>query len=122
MSEKTKKYTNIGTVMVAKKKNPNDPNEKSRFYLKLEQQRNKDKTPYGDQVFPITLANGKILNDGDVLAMFSKKEKLDYQLENKKITQEKYDQLVSFLKYDVCLVEDLNGSDSEPKDDGNIPF
>lgn len=122
MSEKTKKYTNIGTVMVAKKKNANDPTEKLRFYLKLEQQRNKDKTPYGDQIFPITLANGKVLNDGDILAMFSKKEKLDYQLEQKKITQEKYEQLVSFLKYDVCLVEDLINSNENDSGSEKINF
>lgn len=125
------KFTNIGTLQSAKKKT-NDPKEKTKFYIKLQQNRSKDGKPYGEQIFPITLANGKVLNDGDILTLFSKKEKFDYQLEQGQITQQKYDQLTGFLFYDVCVGEkegEQGSPDSadfgpEPKFDTSeeIPF
>ena len=102
------KYTNIGVMCKAKKKDPNDENEQNRFYLKLEQNKGKDGKPYGEQVFPITLANGKVLNDGDILSMFSKKEKFKKLVEEGKMDQEKADMLSSFLLFDICVVEPVN--------------
>jgi hypothetical protein len=45
-----------------------------RTFIKLEQSM-KDGQPYGDIMFPITFANGKKLNSGDCLTLFSKKGK-----------------------------------------------
>lgn len=117
----SKKYTNLGTVMKAKKNQESDPD---RFYIRLEQQKDKDKKPVGEQIFPITLANGKVIHDGQTLAMFSKREKFDKLVKDDKMTREKADQLSSFLRYDVVLVEDVNegGGESDPSSDSGINF
>jgi hypothetical protein len=111
-----KKYLNLGTMTAAKPKT-NDPDEPKRYYIRLEQQKDK-KTgkPFGDQIFPITLANGVVLNDGDMLAMFSKKEKFKKQVEDGKMDQEKADFLSSFLLFDIVAVKEESnegGNDEE---------
>ena len=113
-----KKYLNLGTMTVAKPKDANDPDEAKRFYIKLEQQKSKDGKPYGDQLFPIVLANGMVLNDGDILSMYSKKEKFKKMVEEGKIDQEKADFLSSFLLFDICAVvsEDEGSGGSDPFD------
>lgn len=116
MSEKAKKkYLNLGVMTVAKPKDANDPDEAKRFYIKLEQQKGKDGKPYGEELFPIVLANGTILNDGDILSMYSKKEKFKKLVEDGKMDQEKADFLSSFLLFDICAVvsegEGSGGSD-----------
>jgi len=119
MSQPKKKYLNLGTMTVAKPKNPNDENEPKRFYIKLEQQKGKDGKPYGDQLFPITLANGVVLNDGDILSMFSKKEKFKKMVEDGKLDQAKADFLSGFLLFDICAVKEESS-----EDDGSdeVPF
>lgn len=118
MSQNKRKFFNIGTMTLAKKKDPNDQDEPKRFYIKLEQQKGKDGKPYGDQVFPIKLANGVVLNDGDMLAMFSKKEKFKKMVEDGKLDQDKADFLSGFLLFDICA-----SAESESKsDDDEIPF
>lgn len=113
------KFTNIGTVMVAKKKDPNNEDEAPRYYIKLQQNKQKDGTPYGDLVFPITLANGKVLKDGDMLSLFSKKEKFNAAVEAGTMSQEKADELSAFIKFDVCVGEDTEEkSDSKPNKSG----
>lgn len=99
-----KKYTNIGTMM-AKKADANNPDAPKGYYLKLEQQTKKDGTAYGDQIFPITLANGKVLNSGDILNLYSKKDKFSKAVEEGKMDQEKADFLSSFLLFDIVLTE-----------------
>lgn len=115
--ENKRKYTNLGTMMVAKKKDPNDENEKKRFYIKLEQRKDKSGKPYGKQVFPITLADGSVLNDGDILTMFSKKEQFQKLVEQDKLDQDKADNLSSFLLFDICASEQVNESESD-----EVPF
>ena len=114
-----KKYTNIGVMKVAKKKNPNDPDESKRFYIGLEQNKGKDGKPYGEQIFPITLANGKVLKDGDALMMYSKKDKFNELVKKGSLTQEKADMLSSFLLFDIVLVEEDDGSASSPSESGD---
>jgi hypothetical protein len=118
-----KKYTNLGVMCASKKKNPDDENEKKRFYLKLEQNKGKDNKPYGESIFPIKLANGKVIKDGDMLSLFSKKEKFEKLVEEGKMDQAKADFLASFLLFDIVLVEDVNEGD-EPSFDSKeeIPF
>lgn len=115
------KYTNIGVVMTAKKDKPDDP---TRFYIKLEQRKDKDKKPYGDVIFPITLANGKVLNDGDILAMFSKADQFQNLVDKGSMTQAKADELKGFLRYDVCISEKLNedGTPAKKDKDDDINF
>ena len=118
MNKPKKVYTSLGTVMKAKKNNEGDAD---RFYLKLEQQKDKDGKPYGASIFPIKLANGVLLKDGQIVSMFSKKEKFQKSVSEGKMDQAKADELSSFLKYDVVLVEEVNeggGSD----DGGDINF
>lgn len=117
MSQNKKKYTTLGTMMVAKKRDPNDENEAKRFYVKLEQQTKKDGTPYGDVVFPLTTASGKKIQSGDIISMQNKKEKFARSVEAGTMTQEKADQLSSFLLFDLVLVEDDNGSGDTDSDD-----
>ncbi len=114
------KFINIGTVKVSKKKNPDDENELPRFYLQLQQQKLKDGKPYGEQVFPITLANGKVLNDGDILAMFAKRPKLQQAVEDGKMDQDTADFLSSFLKYDVCVVESSENQELDKSEGPNF--
>jgi hypothetical protein len=116
-----KKYTNLGTMTAAKKKDPTDESEPKRFYIKLEQQKGKDGKPYGEQVFPITLANGKVLKDGDMLSMFSKKENFKRAVEAGKMDQEKAEFLSSFLLFDICVVEEVNDGE-EPSKGGSVNF
>jgi hypothetical protein len=118
-----KKYTTIGTMCASKKKNPDDESEKKRFYLKMEQSKDKNGKVYNDKIFPIKLANGKTISDGDMLALFSKKEKFQKLVEEGKMDQAKADMLSSFLLFDIVLVEDVNEGD-EPSFDSKeeIPF
>lgn len=116
------KFYNLGTMMKQKPKDPNDENEPKKFYIKLEQQKSKDGKPYGDQIFPITLANGKVIKDGTFVAMKPKKEKLLKSLKEEKITEEKYKELVSFLLFDLVVVDDGSMPTAEPKNDEEIPF
>lgn len=109
------KYTNLGTVMKSKKDNPNDPD---RFYIKLEQRRDKDKKIVGEPLFPITLANGKVLNEGDTLSMFSKTEQFKRLVADGKMTEETAEKM-SFLRYDVCLSEKLNEDGTPAKSDSS---
>lgn len=111
MSKKV--YTSLGTVMKAKKKNDN---ESDRFYLKLEQQKDKDGKPFGETIFPIKLANGRVIPDGQIVSMYSKKEKFQKSVDAGKMDQAKADELSAFLKYDVVLVEEVNEGGSS--DDG----
>jgi hypothetical protein len=120
MNKPKKKYTNLGIMMVAKKRDPNNENEPKRFYIKLEQQKTKDGKPYGEQVFPITLANGMVLKDGDFLSMFSKKEKLQELVEDGKLDQERADYLSSFLLFDIVAVEEVDEGNDGGK--GGIEF
>jgi hypothetical protein len=120
MSQNKKKYTTLGTMMVAKKRDPNDENEAKRFYVKLEQQTKSDGTPYGETVFPITLANGKKLNSGDIISMQNKKEKFQRAVEAGRMDADKAAQLASFLLFDLVVVEDDNGSSDSGSD--NINF
>lgn len=114
------KFTTIGAMLVNKKKDPNNPDEPKKFHIKLQQQKGKDGKPYGEQVFPITLANGKVLNDGDALVMFSKKEKFQELVRTGKMDQQKADDLSAFLLFDVCVVESVNeGNDNDPSE---VPF
>ena len=115
----SKKFSNIGTMMVAKKRDPSNPDEAKRYYIKLEQQKSKDGAPYGEQLFPITLANGKKLNDGDILSLFSKKEKFQKAVEDNKMSQEKADELSAFLLFDIVVTETVQ-EDDKPK--GGINF
>lgn len=118
-----KKYTTLGTMCASKKKNPDDENEKKRFYLKLEQNKGKDQKPYGESIYPIKLANGKVVNDGDILALFSKKEKFQKLVDEGKMDQAKADMLSSFLLFDIVLVEDVNEGDGPSFDSKEeIPF
>jgi hypothetical protein len=104
MNPTKKKYLNLGVMTVAKAKNPDDKDEAKRFYIKLEQQMSKDGKPYGEQIFPITLANGTVLQSGDMLSMFSKKEKFKKMVEEGRMDQEKADFLSGFLLFDICAV------------------
>ena len=108
-----KKYTNLGTMM-AKKADANNPDAPKGYYLNLEQSLKQDGTPYGDQVFPITLANGKVINSGDVLNLYSKKDKFNKAVEEGKMDQEKADFLSSFLLFDIVLTESADES-GKPK-------
>lgn len=114
-----KKFLNLGTMMQAKKKT-SDPDEPKKFYLKLEQQKKKDGTLIGEQLFPITLANGVKLNDGDIISLQSKREKLQKMVDDDRMTQEKADQLASFLIFDMVAVVDE--SEEKKKDGDNIDF
>ena len=114
MSEQNKKYTTLGTMMVAK-------NGKTR-YIKLEQQTKKDGTPYGSTVFPITLADGRVLKSGDALFLQSKKDKFQRNVEAGKMTQAKADELSSFMIADLVLVEDVGSSKPDGNDSDDINF
>lgn len=115
------KFTNIGTMNVNKKKDPNNPDEPKKFHIRLQQNKGKDGKAYGEQVFPITLANGKVLNDGDSLIMFAKKEKFQELVQSGKMTQQKADELSAFLLFDICVVEDVNEG-SGKDDSSDVPF
>ena len=117
-----KKYTNMGTMMVSKKKDENDPNEPKRYYIRLEQQKGKDKKPFGEVIFPITLANGVVLNDGDILSMFAKRPKFQKMVDEGKMTQEKADELSAFLAFDIVLTEDPDAPKSSSGGNGDINF
>lgn len=117
MSENKKQYLNLGTVTKRKPKTDN-PDEPKAFYIKMEQQKKKDGTPVGPQIYPIRLANGVVINDGDVLSMYSKKEKLKALVEDGKITQDTADKLASFLMYDVVLT--VHGDDKKSDDGVNF--
>ena len=119
MTKAKKVYTSLGTVMKAKKSNEGDAD---RFYLKLEQQKDKDGKPFGETIFPIKLANGRVLQDGQIVSMFSKKEKFQKSVNEGKMDQKKADELSAFLKYDVVLVEDVNEGSGSDDDNGNINF
>ena len=119
MSDAKKVYTSLGTVMKAKKKNDG---EADRFYLKLEQQKDKDGKPFGETIFPIKLANGRVLTDGQIVSMYSKKEKFQKSVDAGKMEQSKADELSAFLKYDVVLVEDVNQGSGSSDDGGDINF
>lgn len=117
MSKKV--YTSLGTVMKAKKKNEGDAD---RFYLKLEQKKDKDGKPVGASIFPIKLANGVVLNDGQIVSMFSKKEKFQKSVNEGKMDQAKADELSAFLKYDVVMVEEVNEGSGSSDDGSDINF
>lgn len=80
------------------------------FYLKLGQLRKKDGSLVGknaSEVFPITLANGEVLNEGDVLFLNDPRTEVD-QLEAKniissEIAQQRRDNIKDFVKYNVVL-------------------
>lgn len=120
-----KKYTTLG-VMTKNKPYPDEAADAPpRFSIKLEQQKNKDKTPYGEVIFPITLANGKVLNDGDYLVMFAKKPKFQAAVEAGSMTQETADQLASFLLFDICVAESVDEGQAAPapkKKKTEVPF
>lgn len=120
MNKAKKIYTSLGTMMKAKAKNPNDEKEPARFYIKLEQKKDKNKKTYGEQIFPITLANGKQLNDGDILAMFSKKESFQRAVDANQMTQAKADELSSFLKFDIVFVESVDDGNGSGNDGGGV--
>lgn len=120
MSKPKKKFLNLGVMTVAKPKDANNPDEQKRFYIKLEQQKGKDGKIYGDQIFPITLANGTVLNDGDILSMFSKKEKFKKMVEDGKLDQDKADFLSSFLLFDICAV--VSEDQDQETDSDDVPF
>lgn len=122
MSEVKKKYTNIGTVKQARKKDPNDENEAPRFYLELQQTKDKEGKAIGEQIFPIKLANGVVLEDGQILSLYSIPEKLKRKVQNGDMSQAKADDL-SFLRFDVVLVEDADtGSKKSGKGSDDINF
>jgi hypothetical protein len=102
MEEVKRKYLNIGTVKRKKKEQEDEPD---RFYLELNQARDKDGKPLNgsDELFPITLANGMKLEAGDILTMFSKKLSFQRKVSEGAMEQEKADYLSSFMKYDVCV-------------------
>lgn len=105
------KYLSIGTVM-KRKADPAKPDEKG-FYLRLEQPKDRNTGKiFGEQLFPITLANGIVLKDGDILSMYSKKESLQRLVDNKKMDQAKADELAEFLLFDVSVV--VKNDDLEP--------
>lgn len=116
-----KKYTNLGTVMVAKKYPDEAPDAPPRFYLKLEQSKDKNGNPLGDQVFPIKLANGAILESGDTLQMYCKRTKFKKAVADGKMSEEKAEELGSFLRYDVVLAEDADAVKG-PKGSDDINF
>ncbi len=117
--EKKSKFINIGTMMLAKKKDANDEDEPNKYYIKLEQKEDKEGNIIGEKVFPITLANGRVLESGDILAMFSKKSQFKWLVENDKMTQEKADELSKFLIFDICVGEKQN-KDKDTKDGVNF--
>lgn len=117
-----RKFSNIGTMLMSKKKNPEDKNEKRSFYIKLEQNKKKDGTPYGEQLFPITLANGKKILDGESLSLFSKREKFQELVDEGKMTQEKADELSAFLLFDVCVSEPVDEGGGPASGSDEIPF
>lgn len=127
MSETKKKYnyTQFGTVQVSKKFNPDDENEPLRYCIKLGPNRDKKSgRVYGENVFPITLANGKVLEEGDYLTLFSIPEALKEKLKDGKIDQETYDFLTSYLKFDIKIKEPVSsgkkGSNDSGSDDVNF--
>lgn len=92
------KFINIGTIMRKKDK----PDQ---YYLKLEQSKTKDGDYYGEKLFPIKLANGTVLEEGDFLSVFSKKKKL--------LAADRPD-LAKFLLFDLCVrLEDENEEEDE---------
>lgn len=121
MNKPKKKYYNLGVMKVAKKKDPSNESEPKRFYIQLEQQKSKDGKIYGDQIFPITLANGVVLNDGDSLSMFAKKPKLQKLVEEGKMEQDTADFLSSFILFEICASENVEGG-SEGNDGGGVNF
>lgn len=115
MSEQQKmKFKNIGTMMKAKPKT-SDPDEPKRFYIKLENQKNKDGKVYGENIFPLTL------KDGDILSMFPKKPKFQNLVKEGKMSQDKADELSDFLIFDICVVTPDDGSSSNNSGEG-VPF
>lgn len=111
-----KKYMNLGQVVLKKKTNPDEPD---RFYIRLQQQAKKDGTVIGEKIFPITLANGEVLNSGDILSMFSIREKMEKLVKENKMDAEKADYLSGFLRYDVVAVRD---DESEKGKSDDIDF
>ncbi len=105
-NERKYKYFNIGTILRGKKENPQDADW---FYIKLKQDTDSNGKPYGDQVFPITLANGIVLNVGDSLSLFSIPEKFKAKVEAGEMTQEKADEL-DYLKFEVKVKQPLNAA------------
>lgn len=120
MNKAKKKYMTLGVLTVAKPRDGEGPESPKRLYIKLEQQVGKDGKPYGDQLFPITLANGVVLNSGDILSMFSKKDKFKRMVEEGKMDQEKADFLSGFLLFDICAVQDEESSDDGGSE--GVPF
>jgi hypothetical protein len=114
-----KKYLNIGTVMKSIPDEDADENAPDRFYLKLGQNRNEDGEPFsGDELFPITLANGMVIEDGECLTMFSKKEQFARKVKDGDMDKKQASYLSGFLKYDVCLAVDPEElADEDDQDD-----
>lgn len=88
-----KKYLSIGRILRNK---PNDRVPGVTFSLKLE-------NPYKeDPIFPIKLANGLVLNEGDYLTLFDEEKRRQILVEEGKISSETAKNL-SFIKYSVCI-------------------
>lgn len=101
----------IGTVMKSKEVG---------FYFKFQQQQDKDGNHIGPTLFPITLADGTKIKDGDTMSLYSKKESLQRAVDQGKMSQEKADELSEFLRYDaVYTVKDGGNAPKKSNDNGS---
>jgi hypothetical protein len=113
MSEK-KTYTKfkLGTLQQSKF---NFPDGSPKFGVHLGGQKDKEGNTVGENIFPITLANGLVITEGQYLEAASCKALYSYLVRTGKMTQEKMDQL-SFNKFDLYVsVEDKPGTKKPTK-------
>jgi len=80
------------------------------FYIRLGQDRNKEGQLFGKnavEVFPITLADGTVINDGDALFLKDPRVKLNELAERNiiesSVALERISNIPEFVKYDVEL-------------------
>lgn len=115
------KYKNfpIGAIKMRKQEDPSEPKE---YYFQFQQRKNnKTGELVGPKVFPITLADGTIINDGDFANLYDTQAELQ-----KLVTQGKMDAMtkskMSFLKFNLVFGKKIEDDDDGGNEGSDINF
>jgi hypothetical protein len=115
------KYKNfsIGAIKMRKQEDPSGPKE---YYFQFQQRQNrKTGELVGPKVFPITLADGTIINDGDFANLFDTQVELQKLVNQGKLDAKKKSDM-SFLKYNMVFSKKTEGNDDGGGEGSDINF